>query len=124
MSSNHEKCCEQIETSSLNTTNLSGNTNAIALGYNARQFAIVGSLVVPVRQLEKGRCNMEDWSQAYIKPDFEITQDPITFANTALKVCGNDHKRAKQCIEITVGLDPDFKRAVLHQLMISNVKYL
>ena len=54
----------------------------------------------------------------------KIEQDPIAFANAALKLCDGDHDRAKQAINITIGLDPSFKDAVLFQLMISDVKYL
>ena len=49
-----------------------------------------------------------------------ITQDPIEFANTALKLCDGDHDRAKNVVDITIGLDPDFKKAVLFELKISN----
>ena len=54
----------------------------------------------------------------------KIEQDPIAFANTALELCDDDHDRAKGVVEIIVGLDPDFKQAVLFQLNISDVRHL
>ena len=54
----------------------------------------------------------------------KIEQDPIAFANTALDLCDDDRDRAKGVVEMIVGLDPNFKKAVLFQLNISDVRHL
>ena len=54
----------------------------------------------------------------------KIEQDPILFANTALTLCDNNRERAEHAVKITMGLDPDLKKAELFQLMISDVSKL
>ena len=54
----------------------------------------------------------------------KIEQDPIAFANAALILCDNNIERAEYAVKITMDLDPDFKKAVLFQLMISDVSKL